>query len=314
MATQPIDKILSPVQPKTKSILGQFGCLIDETRAFGTHVLQWHMDSAVGGDDVVPISLSIRHILELMGAVSSCVKNANIDPCKIVLRAMLESFLGLTYMLQNDTRRRAFAFLAVEAHQRLKHLRMLDLSTEEGKKYLSLVRDDENASSFSPRISPEMIATAINNAEEFLQTEGVGEALTEIINLKKTKKKRNPNWYSLYGGPANLEELATTVGHQLLYAFFYRYWSRSTHGIDVIQGKLGRSASGRPGIFQLEIPTDAQALTQITATLALATYRLVLTKYSPSKIADLDKWYQSEIRNMFMELTKTRLINVVMPT
>jgi hypothetical protein len=313
MPTVPVPELLPTLQIATRSTLSQFAALIDETRAFGTHVLQWHMQTVEGGDEVGPISLSIRNILELMGAISSCVRNSNIDPCKILLRAMLESYFGLAYMLQADTRRRGFAFLAVEANQRLKQLKSFDPSILTRTPVTTLSEVKETRDSFPDVPSSDVIATAIRDTEEFLKTTGVQEALAEIGRMRKGKAKRNPNWYSLYDGPSNLEELSSRIGEESLYSFFYRYWSRSTHGIDIVQGKLGRTESGRAGILQLDIPANAQNISQMTINIALPAYRLIVIIFSPDKLEDFARWYLTEIQGLFMEFTKKQFIVVKPP-
>jgi hypothetical protein len=284
MPTNPIDTILPPVDDRVKPTLQYFSGLIDEAINFGTHVFQWHMQAAKGGDEIAPISLSIRHILEIFGAVSSCVRNSNIDPCKILLRAALESFLGLAYILQEDSVRRGYAFLAVEAHQRLKHYRALDPSTPESIQLARALSGDTVAPGFSHSLPQDVIQDAIQKVKAFLDTPGPKTAMAELRKLKR--KHKNPNWYTLYEGPTNLEGLAARLRYQSLYQFLYRYWSRTTHGVDVIQGKLAHPSSGRSGVVQLRVPKEAQTVTQITITLGLKMFRLLVDKCCPEKSAD----------------------------
>jgi hypothetical protein len=313
MSTNPVEELLPPIHPAAKSALEQFGSLVDETIAFGTHVLKWQMDSATGGDEVAPITLSIRHILDMLAAVSSCVKSSNIDPCKSILRATLESFLGLAYLLKEDSSRRGFAFLAVEASQRLKHVKMLDPSTTEGDAFRKALESDTVVPGFVPNISPEVIKTSLANTEAFLASRGVREAVAELKRLKKKNKNSNPHWYSLYGGPTNLERLATSLGYQSLYLVYYKHWSRSTHGIDVVQGKLGPGPSGRPRLIQLRVPTEAQTATQFAVTLALKMFRLIVDKYCPEKQSEFASWYSVEVRQQFLALGDQNLLNVSFP-
>ena len=75
LKAKPIDELLPPFDPSIKLALEGFGALIDETVAFGTHVLSWQMKSATGGDEVAPITLSMRHMLEMLAAISACIKS-----------------------------------------------------------------------------------------------------------------------------------------------------------------------------------------------------------------------------------------------
>jgi hypothetical protein len=93
MPTTPAVKYASDNQELLKT-LGRFADLIQETVNFGTHVLEWELGSAPGGDETAPITLSLRHILELLDSVSINIRNACVDPCKLLLRGALESFFG----------------------------------------------------------------------------------------------------------------------------------------------------------------------------------------------------------------------------
>ncbi len=312
MPVSPVNEILPPIDPSVNALLEQFAQLIDETINFGTHVLAWQMNSAVGGDEVAPVTLSIRHILELLGATSSNVRSSHIDPCKILLRATLESFLGLAYILKEDSVRRGHAFLTVDAHQRLKNLKMLDLSRPESKKLEEKLSTDIVVPKFAEIIPQDSVKKSIASLEAFLKTPGAKEPSEELRKLKN-KSNKNPNWYSLYGGPVNLERLAFVLGYQSLYHFLYKYWSRATHGTDILPGKMGYGPNGRPGIVQLRLPVYAETITQVAVTIALTTYRLTITKYSPDKHQDLGKWYIAEIQKLYLELGKEKIINVSIP-
>jgi hypothetical protein len=313
MPTEPINSILPPIDPRISSALQRFYSLIDETTYFGTHVMAWHMQAALGGDEVAPVTLSLRHILELSGAISSCMKNSNIDPCKILLRSTLESFLGIAYILKDDSIRRGHAFLTVESYQRLKRDRLLDGSTPEGREFNEAIGSDTLVPNFSHGIPAETIKKSIHNIEDFLDTSDAKDALNELRKLKK-KGIKNPNWYTLYNGPYNLERLATLLGYQLLYIICYKYWSRTVHGTDIVQGKLHLTPSGRPGILQLRNPDEAQTITQILITILLTSYRLLIDKYCPEKKVEFANWYKIEIKNNYEELAKQTFIKLTIPT
>jgi hypothetical protein len=311
MATSPIENILPPIDSGIKQHLENFGKLVDEIIAFGTHVLSWHMQTAKGGDEIAPITLSIRHILELIGAISSSIKNSNVESCKILLRAMLESLLGLEYILKEDTVRRGFAFLTVESHQRLKHYKAIDPSTKENAQLRRLIEGDKIVPDFKLKIPEEVLKVSIAAIEDFLETPGARAASAELQKCKQDFNK-NPYWYSLYGGPTNLERLAAYLGCQIFYQFLYRYWSGSTHGTDIIQGKIGFSSSGRPGIVQLRLPKEAQTITQFTITFALRMFKLVISKYNTDKQQEFTEWYKKEIRDFYLDLSKKNFFDVTL--
>ena len=46
--------------------LGRFAFLIEESVNFGTHVLEWELEASAQTRENAPISLSMRHVLELL--------------------------------------------------------------------------------------------------------------------------------------------------------------------------------------------------------------------------------------------------------
>lgn len=63
------------------------------------------------------------------------------------------------------------------------------------------------------------------------------EAETEYQRVLASGKKK-PAWHQLFEGPPNLEQLATRLNRQGMYEIFYRAWSGSVHGREVIMGNL----------------------------------------------------------------------------
>ena len=56
----------------------------------------------------------------------------------------------------------------------------------------------------------------------------------EYADLNKEYKRLAPKrqrieWYSLFGGPNNIGELAEYLGQRTVYDFLYRKWSKLTH-------------------------------------------------------------------------------------
>jgi hypothetical protein len=109
--TEPIRDILprNEHQPELDELLLQFSNGIDEVVNFGTHILKWEVNEATGRDENIPVAMMLRHTLELTDSLSILGRHSSIDPCKPILRSILETLFGLEYILENDTRNRALA-------------------------------------------------------------------------------------------------------------------------------------------------------------------------------------------------------------
>jgi hypothetical protein len=308
MPTTPAVKYASDNQELLKT-LDRFADLVQETVNFGTHVLDWELGSTSGGDETAPITLSLRHILELLDSVSINIRNSCIDPCKLLLRGALESFFGVAYILETDTTRRAMAFMATYSNQRLRTYRRFDQTSEQGKEYRNLLKKDRLAGDMIVSVPPSLVKSAIANLESLLTKPAYKEANAEYQKQKKSGSG-NPYWYSLHGGPKNIEKLADHLKLQAMYHILYRQWSSASHGTDIIQGKISAQSEGQAAILQLRLPTDAQVLTSLAVTIGLELFQAIIKHYVPARMDDYRAWYTIEIREVYLRLSQGKIIQI----
>jgi hypothetical protein len=201
MPTQAVPEILQrgirDDHPELASILDRFADLLDEVVNFGTHLFSW-CNYAVKGktDEIAPLMLSLRHALELLDAVSILIRQSSIEPCKVLLRALLEVILGVKYMLQADTDRRALSFMVWNIHHRYKVLEKLDKNLPQGSEFarktgLDLPNDPD-------LLGRRQALASVLNKPLFREAEA------EYQRIRAAGKK-NPSWYSFFGGPSSIE-------------------------------------------------------------------------------------------------------------
>lgn len=298
-----------PEDPGILKTLSRFADAIQETVNFGTHVLEWELTSTLGGDENAPITLSTRHILELLDSVSINIRNSSVDPCKLLLRGALESFFGVAYMLEADTERRSMAFLAAYANQQLKLYRRLDASSEPGKEFENLVKKDRVAGGMKFTFPPQLVESSILNLENLLRKPKYKEANAEYQRLKKGRSG-TPYWFSLYGGPKNIEKLAEHLDLSALYHLLYKQWSNAVHGMDIIQGKIASRPDGKAALLQFRLPTDAQAMTSLAIAIGLELYQTAIKYYVPDRLNDFRSWYTLEIHPVYVRISGDKIIQV----
>jgi hypothetical protein len=299
MTTQPINEILPRIieNPELERILNQFSLVLEEVVNFGTHVLDWCFEKP-GGDENLPIILSLRHILELLDSISILVKQSSIDPCKLILRGTLESYLGLEYILQAETNKRSLAFLVCYIHQTIKWHEKVNPNTDMGKQFRAIIEKDKTIDQL--KIQDLQNKISHSNAEQLLNNPAYTDANNEYLNLVG-KGVTNPPWYRLYCGPMNIEQLAQKVNLTTWYEVLYRYLSGTTHGTDILQGKIASSARGELHVVQIRYFKDAQLITGYTMTIAIKTYILIINKILTSKRHNFREWYQS-IKKFYLEI------------
>ena len=181
-------------------------------------------------------------------------------------------------MLKDDTERRAFAYLAAWAQTQMAKYRAV-------KKHTHLV--GAKAGEIHERIAV---------LERQVGHPGWMEASVALKTLKRTKG-RTPAWYSLYGGPSNLAELAEHLGHLDEYDVLYREWSGPTHASD-----LGRQIITGPSTVALRRLRDTETFNgtvSFAVNFAVRGTRAVLLYYRPAEEPAWREWYKREVRDPY---------------
>lgn len=115
MPTKPIEIILPvSIEPKEfRDLIDLVSSTLDELVNYGTQVVHWvgNNPKFKKPDVDVPLVLLSRHILELVDSISILVKKSSIDPCKVLLRAALESMLYIKFITAERSEERCKAYL-----------------------------------------------------------------------------------------------------------------------------------------------------------------------------------------------------------
>jgi hypothetical protein len=114
---------------------------------------------------------------------------------------------------------------------------------------------------------------------------------------------RHPDFYSLWGGPKSLELLADTVGRAGQYEFLYRFWSKTTHALDL--ARQLRAVDGQPAVQRLRAAEDLRQVYSLAISFGLAGMRTVLTHYRPGELDGwFPKWYVERIQPGYRQLVQ----------
>ncbi len=308
-----INRSMLQEEPELARILDKFASEIDKAVDFGSGVFDWCADAIAEqskGGKVTAESLTaesllmmFRHALQLLDSISILVKYSAIDPCEVQLRAVLETFLNVAYLLQEDTYKRAAAFRVWSIHKKIKFLSKLDQNTEQGKQFRSKIRKDRILKKTDlPNL--DSLNEEREKQEKRLTRPHFRNAEAEYQRLRNLGK-RNPAWYSFYDGPQSLEELANKVDLAGMYELGYRKWSGRTHGTDIFSVfNLG----GETWIEILRSPRDAQLMTSSTLLFALELYRRFIKHFTPSRSLEYKQWYLREMRDFYNRVSSDEQI------
>lgn len=246
----------------------------------------------------------LRNFLEYTDACSILVKHSSIEPCNTILRTLLENFLSLEYLLQEKKHERSLCFIVWNAFENRQLFLSMNRKSLSYKKIEDTFKKDKIFHDLKPFILPD-IELRIKNNERLLEHDKYKSIVSEYIRTKKSLNK-NPNWYSLYNGPRNVERLADTLGFNA----YYRGLSSSTHGTAIIQGKVTRNINYGIDIHQIRLPAGAQTVTTLCLSLSTYLFKTYIHKRLPNKKSDFDDWIKS-INQIFKALETKDLIKII---
>jgi hypothetical protein len=246
---------------------------------------------------IAPILLT-RHVIESLDGVSVLIAQGCSHPCQAPLRSALEATLGVVYILQTDTERRAYAYQVAHAHRRIKLYEKGDPTTDAGREWRKVLSTDPCGDILS-MLPPIDYKKAIANLQSMLAKPEFAPIEAEW-QLLRAKKKKDPEWYALFGGPQNVRDLAIKVGHPAMYEFLYRQWSTDVHAGSALDA-VGRK-DGKTVIRPVRHPEILQTCAVLAATFSLLLTRAVLGFYAPEALPEFSTHYTDTIRQRQQEL------------
>jgi len=309
MPTEPIREIYPETagDAKVMEILGRWADGVQECVSFGTHVAKWCMDNPPWRDErSLPVLLSFRHALEILDSISVLIWHGLADPCKILLRSLFETWMGIEYIVQKDSGRRAMSFLVWHVKRKRKSYLQLLENSPENKQFRAALEEDSLG--LLDNIRPiDGISRYIDRLNRLLGKPMYQKVDQEFERVQKAHK-RNPNWFSLYDGPRDIKQLAEKLGHSGIYETLYRFFSATTHGMDVVDHKISRGDKGLTNIVQIRFALHAQNLTSLAISFALSLFRTMIKFHKPDCKPKLEEWYAREIRDLQMWLISGDII------
>jgi hypothetical protein len=304
MPTKPLDSILYRELSKVQAneIIEIASPLLQELVNYSTNVLA---RCATSPSNEVDVDLSVlalyRHILEMTDGVEVLIVQCCADAAIPLLRSAFEALISIEYILENDAKgqykdfnRRSLAWLLNHVHNRLDLFDRFDFSTNKGIETKKLFEDDLIASTIG---LPDLdIDKARENLLKILDKPHMKSIEEEY---EKCKKRKRYNWYSLFGGPTTMRQLAINLKQGAHYEMLYRPWSISLHAQDFFPF-IKKLEDGESVIRPLRNPESIQQVVGYAAGFILKSTRLVLGKFRPTE--NVTDWYIREVQKNYRKI------------
>ncbi len=266
--------------PEYSAILQKIGDILDTNICYGSNVLVESENNPKGDQSDLVVLTIYRFILDNLDGVSILFKNGSIDTTGILLRSIFEGLLALLYILEEETELRALSYQVAHYHKEIANFRKIDSNTVEGKKLRSLLKEEgiEEVESFDYRIRLDRIENILKHPK--------------FQPIEEEWQKKKKKWFSLFGGPENIFELAEHFNFVSAYELLYRHWSNDIHGL----AALDYIREGEDGDIYLCYLRDQKNLYTYSICalnfVSEATLQMI-TKYLPDKISEFKNFNES---------------------
>jgi hypothetical protein len=234
------------------------------------------------GQHLAPFIL-YRQIIEMADGIEVLISNSCSEATLPLLRSMLEALLSLDYMLKEDYKTRSLSWLCSYVHKRIEDYERVDPTTDRGKE---LRKTLEREGGYGE--------TGFSSSKNIKELQGqLAGGLRRINEEYKGQKNKRPHWYSLFGGPANLRDLAHQVSKEGYYDLLYRDWSSVTHATDLSRF-LTKTSGGGGGFHPLRYPENLKNYTWLAISFLCIAMGMMIQKFRPGE--DFSRWYNAEVK------------------
>jgi hypothetical protein len=304
---EPIREILPETPEQLKAINLRLSGLLNEAINMGTHLIKWDIIVEREGKDYNIPTLFLRNIVELADSISILISHSSIDPCKIILRTLLENCFSLMYMIEKDEKQRSLSFSVYKTIQNIKDYNKWISNESSHNNLLEVIEKDDLDIDIDKFIDhPENIAIK-KQKEKLLTFPGYSEVYEEYKRTKKQYGRGYFNWYSLFNGPTNFRGLADYLGKSMRYEFFFKNFSDFVHGTSIMKGIVS-AGNGEGQIIQIRDFRDTESIFSQTVSLLTETYTVFINQRLQDRKQEYLEWY-SNFRIPYLEIVKTKLIN-----
>ncbi len=309
MKVEPLETVLiRRTQTDEAALLNFLADAIEQVVNIGTHFIKWEADRGGATIEKTPLIMLYRHNLEMGDAISILLRSSSIEPCKAILRSILETSLQIEYLLK-DPETRGFCYMVCHHNKMIKQFKRLVGNSPEQKDYFNQLKNksytDISANDFShpdAQNNVNRLSMLVNSKDyQVYQREYLRTSTEKDSNGKKNK---NPEWYSLFGGPKSCIELAENLKKKDFYEFIYRPFSSTVHGSDLINSNLQLLPNGLAQASHIRNNDAASDFAEIVIQLLTENQRIILERFNEGIKQYYAHWYAS-FRKEYLEVIRS---------
>ncbi|HEY0152591.1 MAG TPA: DUF5677 domain-containing protein [Longimicrobium sp.] len=243
------------------------------------------------------------HLLESIDGVEVALAAASTTSAELILRTTFEALLAVEWVTQDRNFRYAAARVVADIHKRIALTSRYQSGSDRRRQFEAEFSKDALGRHIHLPLEPDA-AEKIAGLQSLLNQDHLRDAPVEF-DRSRTVQKRTPEFYSLWGGPRNIEGHARKLDRGAQYELLYRQWSAVAHG-DVSQRQLG-TVEGAPAVRPFRSGGELSTCYVFAATYGLDAIRAILKIYRPEELnGSYPRWYSEKVRTPFGQLSQVK--------
>jgi Family of unknown function (DUF5677) len=303
MPTEPFQPLLDREGAKAANVelIALAAPVLRELVNYGSWVFQRSQlgASATENEDLA-VFILYRQLLDTTDSIEALVREVCGEATLPLVRVAFETQLSLSHIFQADYVRRSLSWSHGYWRYRLGRAELCDPSTTKGAELLAVwTQEKQREMRTSPSVQAEQV-----ELRTLLASAQLAPIEAEFRRVKAVTK-RTPKWYSLFGGPPNLRELARRLSQESDYLSFYPEWSSASHAGSMSSG-LTVMSSGKAGFCGLRNPRPMREAASLAASCLLRATKEMLDRFRPGE--NTSEWYIREVRQPYYRLANAPIV------
>ncbi|MEQ5790811.1 hypothetical protein J4E06_07090 [Muricauda sp. NFXS6] len=199
--------------------------------------------------------------------------------------------MSLEYILNEDSKNRALSYIVWNIFKDLDLYEKLDSTTKTGKLFKKEIEKD----ALLPNADALTKSYDLENATKYSKSVlGLKQNEDIVKEYHRTAtKNKNFQWYSMFDGPKNIEQLSKILSKHASYEVFYRQLSKDVHATNVHVRKLSSESKGDVSVIQLRTPQDTGTVIQLVDNFILMSFMKYINVRLPERKDEFKNWYMT---------------------
>ena len=270
-----------------------------EIRELGGPVLRSVVDEAVGifqrssqtaasAEENLGILMPFRHAIEMLDGVEVLLDESCVVASHTPLRSAFEASLAVRYVLADDIERRALSYVVGDIYEHLHWYEEHDPESNRGKQFIGEMELEEGSDFPMPNVAD------AEPLKTMLAIEPFAPIAAEYERVSRGTSGR-VKWYSLFGGPRSVKDLARSLGQLDDYLILYRTLSKTAHATDM-SSQLTKTHDGTAAAVTVVRSSMGMPHTYVASiSIGVEVTKAIMEHYRSGEFTRFAKWYLEEV-------------------